>query len=127
MNAADFAAGRRLVRARETYSDNARAVAARLFKAEKSLEQTALDLNDLYAGLLEARRASGLSTTVGHELIHETTRAQVALTDALSAIVKVHAAAGRQIRELGLPRMDFGGSGGKPTGDSVADDFVGGA
>ena len=119
------AAGRRIIEARGKYVEAAQAIASRLFKAEGSLETAALDLNNLHTGLIEGRRAAGLSASVGHDLLHETSQAQAAVDAALAAVARVHHASGRQVKELGLPRLDFGQGGNKPNADTNPDYFGG--
>ena len=82
-----------------------------MLKSHIPKETAALDLNDLHTGLIKGRRAAGLSASVGHHLLHETSQAQAAVHAALAANARVHHASGRQVKELGLPRMDFGQGG----------------
>ena len=103
----DFAAGRTVVARRQAYTKAATDIREALYSAERSIEDGLLNMGRLQETIIARRRAVGLASTVGHELVLQTAEATGKMIEVLNAAVRLHGEAQAQSERLGV-RMDIG-------------------
>ena len=89
----------------------AKRVVTKLHSTEKTIDSALLEVSELVAELINARREVGLSTTVGDKELAAAAEALAALNTARASLVKTHKGLGRIAAALHIPvKMQ-----GKPT------------
>jgi hypothetical protein len=86
----------------------ARRVVAKLHSTEKTVDSALLEVSELVAELINARREVGLSTTVGDKELAAAAEALAALNTARMSLVKTHKGLGRIAAAIHVPVKMFG-------------------
>jgi len=81
----------------------AKRVVAKLHSTEKTIDSALLEVSELVAELINARREVGLSTTVGDKELASAAEALAALNTARASLVKTHKGLGRIATALHIP------------------------
>lgn len=81
----------------------AKRVVAKLHSTEKTIDSALLEVSELVAELISARREVGLSTTVGDKELAAAAEALAALNTARASLVKTHKGLGRIADALRIP------------------------